>query len=236
MQYSNPLLCATLIRRYQRFLADVELASGEVITVHTPNTGAMSGCSEPGSRVWLRDSANPKRKYRYSWELTENENGVLIGVNTGLPNTLVSEAIESGVIEELQGYPVIRQEVPYGKENSRIDLLLEGHDERPPCYVEIKNVTARDASGAAFFPDAVSARATKHLRELAVVVEDGGRAMLCFCVQRADTECVRPADEIDPVYGDNLREALARGVEAIAYSAEVSPREIRLGKRLPVVC
>ncbi len=236
MKFDHPLQPATLIRRYKRFLADVVLPNGEEITVHTPNTGAMTGCAEPGSTVFLRDVDNPKRKYRYSWEMTENSQGVMVGVHTGLTNALVREAIESGVVAELQGYETIRQEVKYGEEGSRIDLLLEGHADGRDCYVEIKNVTTCDEQGFGYFPDAVSSRATKHLRELMGVVERGGRGVIFFCVQRGDVERVRPADEIDPKYGETLRQALAAGVEALACRALVRPDVVILDTPLPVIC
>ncbi len=230
------MITATLIRRYKRFLADVELEDGSVITVHTPNTGSMLGCSEPGSRIWLRDTGNPKRKYRYSWEITENRRGELVGVNTGLPNYLVEEAIRNGTIKELQGYESLRKEVRYGSERSRIDLLLDGHRDGRPCYVEVKNVTTCDDERYAFFPDAVSSRGSKHLRELMGVVEEGARGVIFFCVQRGDAERVRPADEIDRLYGETLREAIDAGVEAIAYSAGVTPERIALERPLPFLC
>jgi len=236
MNFSPPLQAATLIRRYKRFLADVVLADGSEITVHTPNTGAMTGCAEPGSTVFLRDTDNPKRKYRYSWEMTRNSQGVFVGVHTGIVNTLVREAIEGGVVAELQGYGSIRQEVKYGEEGSRIDLLLEGHADGRDCYVEIKNVTTCDESGFGYFPDAVSARATKHLRELMGVVARGGRGVIFFCVQRGYVERVRPADEIDPLYGETLRQALAAGVEALACRALVRPDAVILDIPIPVIC
>lgn len=229
-----PLQPATLIRRYKRFLGDVTLPTGEEITVHTPNTGAMTGCAEPGSTVYLRDVANPKRKYRYSWEVTENLQGVMVGVHTGITNGLVREAIEGGVVSELQGYSSIRQEVRYGEEGSRIDLLLSGHADGRDCYVEIKNVTTCDEQGYGYFPDAVSSRATKHLRELMGVVAQGGRGVIFFCVQRGDVEAVRPADEIDPLYGETLRLAIEAGVEAIACRANVTPSQIVLEQMVPV--
>lgn len=233
MEFETSLLAGTLLQRYKRFLADVRLDDGSVITAHTPNTGSMLGCAEPGSRVWLRDAASPTRKYRYAWELVENSAGVMVGINTGVVNRLVSEAVGSGVAAELQGYESLRQEVRYGRENSRIDLLLQGG--RPDCYVEIKNVTAVDWDGTAFFPDAVSARGSKHLRELMQVVAQGKRGVICFCVQRGDARAVRPADEIDPLYGRTLREALAAGVEAVAYRASVTPQAVTLDTALPVV-
>lgn len=234
MLFNPPLQPATLIRRYKRFLADVVLPNGEEVTVHTPNTGAMTGCAEPGSTVYLRDVDNPKRKYRYSWEMTRNSQGIMVGVHTGITNQLVREAIERGVVEELQGYESIRQEVKYGEEGSRIDLLLEGHEDGRDCYVEIKNVTTCDKNGYGYFPDAVSARASKHLRELMGVVAQGDRGVIFFCVQRGDVAAVRPADEIDPHYGETLRQALAAGVEALACRAVVTPAEITLERMLPL--
>jgi len=236
MLFEPPLEPARLIRRYKRFLADVELPSGKVITVHTPNTGAMTGCAEPGSTVWLRDVDNPKRKYRYSWEMTENLAGVMVGVHTGITNTLVAEGIKSGVVTQLQGYGSLRQEVKYGEEGSRIDLLLTQHADGRACYVEIKNVTTCDEQGYGYFPDAVSTRASKHLRELMAMVAQGQRAVIFFCVQRGDVARVRPADEVDALYGKTLRQALAAGVEALAYRARVTPGEIVLEKALPVIC
>jgi len=236
LKEAPPMRPAILLRRYKRFLADVELDNGEVITVHTPNTGSMLGCSAPGSRIWLRDSGNPKRKYRYSWEITETAEGVLVGVNTGITNRLVWAGIESGTVAELQGYGSIRREVRYGSENSRIDLLLDGHADGRRCYVEVKNVTTCDGEGYAFFPDAVSVRGSKHLRELMGVVAEGGRGVIFFCVQRADATRVRPADEIDSTYGRTLREAIANGVEAVAYRARVTPQGSVLECPLPVEC
>ena len=234
MEFITPLIEATLLRRYKRFLADVRLDDGEVLTVHTANTGSMLGCAEPGSRVWLSRSESTTRKYPYSWEITKTAAGVLVGINTALPNPLVREAIEAGVIDELQGYASLRGEVAFGNERSRIDWLLED-DGKCACYVEVKNVTAAVAN-TAIFPDAVSARGTKHLRELMGVVAAGQRGVLCFCVQRGDVAGVRPADEIDVVYGKTLREAVQNGVEVIAYQAEVTPAGIALKHSLPVVC
>jgi sugar fermentation stimulation protein A len=232
LRFAQPLIEGRLLRRYNRFLADVALPGGDTVTAHCPNTGSMRGCAEPGSRVWLSDSGNAARKYPLTWEMVEAD-GAMVGLNTSLSNRLVREGIETGVIAELQGYGAIRQEVRFGAENSRVDLLLEG--DGPACWVEVKNVTLAE-DGIALFPDAVTARGAKHLRELAAMAEAGHRAVLCFCVQRGDVEEVRPADLIDPVYGRTLREALARGMEAIAYRAEVSPGGVALRQRLPVVC
>lgn len=224
-----------MLRRYKRFLADIELVNGEIITAHTANTGAMTGCSEPGSRVWLSCSDNPKRKYPFTWELVEVAPGVTCGINTMQSNKLVRNAIEFGLINELRGYQNIHCEQSYGKENSRIDLLLEPDsvDGKPPCYVEVKNVTlVKDE--VAYFPDAVSNRGTRHLRELMNVVESGNRAVIFFCVQRNDCNEVRPARDIDKVYAETLSEALLAGVEALAYRFNVTEEEISLDKRLSV--
>lgn len=236
MKFNLPLVEGLLKRRYKRFLADVELSGGETITCHCPNTGSLMGCTEPGSRVWLSRSSNAKRKYPYTWELVRVGGRVTVGINTGLSNQLVGEALERGVITELDGYATIRREVRFGEERSRVDMLLQDHGRMPECYLEVKNITAAVSGGVALFPDAVSARGTRHLRELMRVVDSGARAALCFCVQRGDVGEVRPADEIDPEYGRALRQAIAGGVEVLAYRARVSPREIRLESRLPVVC
>lgn len=230
MKLPQPLYQGKLIRRYQRFLADVELEDGTLVTAHTPNTGSMMGCALPGSRVLLSKSCNLGRKYPHSWELVHAD-GVWVGINTQLPNLLVREGIENGTITELAGYRQIRSEVPYGS-GSRIDLLLCG--DRGLCYVETKNVTLV-RQGCALFPDAVSARGQKHLRELMEMVRQGHRAVNLFVVQREDVESLSPADAIDPAYGALLREAARNGVEALAYRASVTRDEVRLERSLPVL-
>lgn len=233
MLLDPPLFPATLLRRYKRFLADVRLADGTELTVHTPNTGSMLGCAEPGMQIWLRDTQNPKRKYRYSWEMSETADGVKIGVNTGISNQLLSEAIAAGRIPELLGYLEILTEVPYGRERSRIDLLLKNGQQ--DCYIEIKNVTAADSNGLAMFPDAVTQRGTKHLRELKAMLDGGHRAVIFFSVQRGDVTGFRPAREIDPLYARTLAEVMDAGVEAMAWQAAVTPAEIALKIPLPVI-
>jgi sugar fermentation stimulation protein A len=230
LKLPQPLFHGTLIRRYQRFLADVELDDGSVVTAHTPNTGSMKGCALPGNRVMLSQSCNPGRKYPHCWELVQAD-GVWVGINTMLPNRLVREGIENGTVRELHGYQTITGEVPYGT-GSRIDLLLSGAAGK--CYVEVKNVTLVE-DGAAMFPDAVTARGRKHLGELMEVVRQGHRAVNFFVVQRGDGDRVRPADAIDPQYGAALREAARSGVELLAYRATVSAHEILLAERLPVI-
>ncbi len=227
-----PLIEGRLLRRYQRFLADVQLPDGRIVTAHTPNTGRMQGLTRPGSRVWLRDNHNPRRKYRYSWVLVEARPGVLVGIDTHLANRLVQEGIENGTIAQLQGYRHIRREVPYGREHSRIDLLLEDGP-HPPCYIEVKNVTLVE-NGTAYFPDAVTERGRKHLRELAHQVQQGNRAVVFYCIQRSDADRFRPADHIDPRYGQTLREVMQTGVEAIAYRATVSVDRIVISEGVEV--
>jgi sugar fermentation stimulation protein A len=233
MKFKARLVEGRLIRRYKRFLADVQLADG-VITAACPNTGSLMGCCAAGNRVWLSESDSATRKYRHTWELVEVD-GVMVGINTGLPNALVVEAIGADVIAELAGYASVRREVAYGEEGSRVDLVLEG-GRRKPCYVEVKNVTAAASAGIALFPDAVSERGSRHLRELMRLKRLGARPVQLYCVQRGDVNEVRPADAIDYEYGQTLREALAAGVEVLAYRARVSAREIRLADRIPVVC
>ena len=233
MKFRATLVEGRLIRRYKRFLADVQLAGG-VITAACPNTGSMMGCAEAGNRVWLSQSDSATRKYRHTWELVEVGN-TLVGINTALPNALVHEAIEGGAIPELAGYASIRREVPFGEERSRVDLVLEASG-RAPCYVEVKNVTAAVTQGVALFPDCVSDRGSRHLRELIRVKAAGLRPVQLYCVQRGDVKEVRPADGIDVEYGRMLREAIAAGVEVLAYRAKVTPDEVRLEKRIPVVC
>lgn len=228
-----PLTEGRLIVRRNRFVAEVELLDGAKVEAHCPNTGSMQGCKTPGSRVWLSAASNPERKLQWTWELVEAD-GVLVGLHTGRTNGLVKEAIEQGVVPELRDYARLRSEVRYGSEKSRIDLLLED-DDRPPCYVEVKNVTAAVEGGIGYFPDAVTERGSKHLRELMEVVRLGQRGVIFFCVQRGDVSEVRPADHIDKVYGRTLREALAAGVEAMAWRAEITPGSIHLTKPLPVV-
>ena len=233
MIYAAPLVQGRLIRRYKRFLADVQLANG-VVTAACPNTGSMLGCCEPGNRVWLSESDRATRKYRHTWEIVE-VGEVMVGINTSLPNALAAEAIANGALAELAGYANLRREVAFGEERSRVDIVLE-HPGRAACYVEVKNVTAAVSGRVALFPDAVSERGAKHLRELMRLKASGARPVQLYCVQRGDVDEVRPADAIDPEYGRTLREALACGVEVLAYRAKVTPREIRLEERIPVVC
>ena len=232
MKFPDPLIPGRLSRRYKRFLADVELENGEVVVAHCANPGSMLGLAAPGSEVWLSPSRNPARKLKYSWELIAVD-GHLVGINTSLPNGIVEEAIRADSIAELTGYSGLRREVRYGR-NSRIDLLLENED-RPPCYVEVKNVHLKRRSHVAEFPDSVTARGTKHLIELAEMAEAGARSVMLYLVQRGDCDRLEIAADIDPVYDRTLREVTARGVEALCYSCTVGRETIELDHRLPFV-
>lgn len=231
MRFAAPLIPGRLERRYKRFFADVTLRDGETVTAHCPNPGSMLGLAEPGLEVWLSRSDNPKRKLAYGLELVAAD-GTLVGVNTGHPNRLVAEALEDGAIPELAGYDRLRREVRYGQ-NSRIDILLE-RDGAPDCYLEVKNVHLQRQPGLAEFPDSVTARGAKHLKELTAMVEAGQRAVMFYLVQRDDCEAFATAADIDPGYDRALRAALDAGVEALCYACCVTPEEIRLARRLPL--
>jgi sugar fermentation stimulation protein A len=230
MKFHAPLVEGVLVKRYMRFLADVQLPSGEIVTAHCANPGSMLSVREPGARVWLSPAPTPDRKLRYTWEIIA-VNEALVGINTTHPNRIVAEAIAAGQIPELDGYPVLKREQKYGK-NSRIDILLQATD-RPPCYVEVKNVTMRrNATGPAEFPDSITARGTKHLMELAAIAATGARAVMFYLVQRADCECVTIAHDLDPVYANTLKSVMKQGVTTLCYAALVSPEGITLHKPL----
>ena len=236
MRFPTPLIPATLIRRYKRFLADVVMPDGGETTVHVANPGSMLGIATPGSRVLLSLSANPNRKLPLSWELVEVDfgNGAeWVGVNTGHPNRLVEEAIASGMVPRLAGYPRLRREVKYGKA-SRVDFLLE-RDGEPSCFVEVKNVHMMRQAGRAEFPDCVTARGARHLDDLASEVARGARAMMIYLVQIGSAESVTFARDIDPAYGAAFDRAQAAGVEAIALACRISPEGIEAERAIPVL-
>ena len=235
MKFKPALQRAVFLKRYKRFLADVQFADGKVETVHCPNTGSMRNCLVEGSPCWVSKSDNLKRKYAYTWEIATAPGGKKAGINTARANPLVVEAIEANAISELKGYADLKTEVPYGQEKSRIDILLQNNPRRSNqnCYVEVKNVTYGELSGRGLFPDAVSDRGAKHLRELMSIKQAGHRAVLFYCVQHTGIQWVEAATEIDPVYAATLQQAIKAGVEVLAYRAKLSATEIVLQTRIP---
>lgn len=231
MIFKNTLVPATLIKRYKRFLFDAELESGELITGSCPNTGSMLGLTDPGSRIWLSLHDSPTRKYKHALELVEAD-GTTVGINTGLPNRIVEEAISAGLVEPLNGYAEMKREQKYGR-NSRIDILLQD-PERPPAYVEVKNVHFMRTGGLAEFPDSPTSRGAKHLDELGDMVEAGNRAVMVYLVQRADCERLKICRDLDSNYGKAFDRAIARGVEALAMRCHITPQEIRFDRLIPV--
>jgi sugar fermentation stimulation protein A len=235
MQFGSPLVPATLARRYKRFLADVVLESGEMLTVHVANPGAMTGLDRPLSRVWLSHSDNPLRKLPYTWEIVETDLGggpELVGVNTVAPNLFVADALAAGRIPELRGYERTRREVKYGT-NSRVDFLLEGPP-RPPCYVEVKNVHLMREPKLAEFPDSVTARGAKHLDELAAVMAGGARAVQLYVIQIPSAERFGIARDIDPDYALAFDRARRAGVEMLAWRCSVRLSGIEIVEPVPL--
>jgi sugar fermentation stimulation protein A len=232
MRFPSPLIEGRLVRRYKRFLADVELAGGEVVTVHCANPGSMIGLADPGMRVLVSRATNLKRKLPWSWELVEAR-GALVGINTIHPNNLVAEAIADGAIAELAGYDSVRREVRYGK-NSRVDFLLTASG-RPDAYLEVKNVHLSRTAGLAEFPDSVTERGMKHLGELASMVAAGHRAAMLYLVHRSDASRFTLAPDIDPKYAAAFDRAAAAGVEMLVYRCRVTLEEVTVADRIPLV-
>lgn len=236
MHFASPLIRGRLIKRYKRFLVDVKLDNGKTITASCANTGSMLGLLHDGVPVWLSEHDSPTRKYRHTWEMVENDMGegpVRVGINTAHPNKIVQEAIEAKRIKPLAGYQSLRREVKYGK-NSRIDILLEDAKKRR-CYVEVKNVHLSRKKGTAEFPDSVTSRGAKHLRELADMVNDGHRAVMVYLIQRNDAKRFTLAADIDPDYADAFQTARDAGVEAIAYRCALDDHGINLDRAVRVV-
>jgi len=235
MRFAAPLIPATLVKRYKRFLADVTMPDGSAITVHVANPGAMTGLATPGARVWLSKSDKAGRKLPHSWELVEADFGrglELVGVNTAHPNPLVGAALAAGAIPELSGYDTIRREVKYGK-NSRVDFLLESAG-RPPCYVEIKNVHLMRQTGLAEFPDAKTERGAKHLDELGDMVAQGHRAVMLYLIQIGSAKRFALARDVDPKYGAAFDRARSRGVEAMAWKCMITMDGIEIAEPVPM--
>lgn len=234
MQFDPPLEEGRLLRRYKRFLADIETASGEQLTIHCPNTGSMLNCMSEGCRVWFSRSSDPKRKLPGTWEVGETPQGRLACINTARANALVEEALRAGVITELADFTELKREVRFGEENSRADFRLDYAT--GPAWIEVKSVTLGFPDTAvAAFPDARTERGAKHLRELASLARQGVRAVQLYCVNLTGIEAVRAAAEIDLAYAAGLGEAKAAGVEVLAYGAEITPQGMRLVRRLDVL-
>ncbi len=225
-----PLISGILIRRYKRFLADVRLDTGERVTAHCPNSGSMKGCAVEGERVWLSVSDNPKRKYAHTWELIKVPD-TFIGINTMVPNRLVKQGIEQGLIRELSGYDTVTSEVKTSA-HTRLDLMLSKKDGQR-CYVEIKNCTLVER-GVAMFPDAVTTRGQKHLEELQHLVSQGHEGVIFYLIQRTDAMVFKPADGIDSAYGEKLRQAVENGVKVVTRDTRIDTRQIRIGRPIPV--
>lgn len=233
MEFETPLIPGTLIRRYKRFLADVELDDGREITAHCANPGAMLGLNMAGLRVWLEPNDNPKRKLKFGWKLVELPGDALAGIDTGVPNKVVGNALRAGRIAPLAAYETVRPEQKYGQ-NSRIDFLLS-QPGLPDAYVEVKNVHLMRAPGLAEFPDSVTARGAKHLDDLAEEAARGNRAVMLYCIQRDDCDRLDLARDLDPAYAAAFDRARSRGVEALAYRCSLSTSRITLERPVPIV-
>ncbi len=230
MRFETPLVPARLIRRYKRFLADCRLEDGREVTAHCANPGSMMGLKDEGMKIWLEPNDDPKKKLKFGWRLVDHENGHFTGVDTSVPNRALKAALEDGAIAELAAYKTVRPEVKYG-EKSRIDFLLT-QDGLPDCYVEVKSVTLSRRPGVAEFPDSVTARGTKHLGELAKMIEAGHRAVMLYLVQRTDCESFTLAADIDPAYAAAFEVAHAKGVERLIYGTQISPEGVKIGTKI----
>ncbi len=233
MRFPTPLVPARLIRRYKRFLADCVLEDGSEVTAHCPNPGAMLGLKDDGARIWLLPNDDPKKKLKYGWRLVELPDHHFAGIDAGLPNRLVKDALAEGGVPALTGYSQTRPEQRYGAENSRIDFLLS-EPGRPDAYVEVKNCHLRRAEDWAEFPDCVTKRGAKHLRELTAIAQSGGRAVMLYVVQRTDCTRFRLAPDLDPAYAQAFDVAREAGVEVLCHGTEITREGIRLTGALPV--
>lgn len=228
MKFENKLVHGKLIRRYKRFLSDIELDTGELVVAHCTNSGSMKSCLENGAEVYLSPVNDPKRKTRFTWEMIKINNG-WVGINTGIPNKLAYEAIVAGTIPGLEGYTKVKREVKF--EDSRFDVYAENKEEK--CFIEVKNVSMKE-NEFALFPDAVTIRGQKHLKTLMEVKKLGIRAVMLYIIQRSDVEIFAPAKTIDPEYASLLKKAIETGVEVIPMQAKVTPKGVDLKKRLPI--
>jgi sugar fermentation stimulation protein A len=232
MIFASPLVTGRLVQRYKRFLADIILDNGNPITSSVPNTGSMLGLTDPGIRVWLSISDGLKRKYPHTLQMVETQ-GIMVGINTGLPNRIAEEAILSGLLPSLNGYAEFKREQKYGL-NSRIDILLRDPD-RPDAYVEVKNVHFSRSAGLAEFPDSPTARGAKHLDELGNMVENGHRGVMLYVIQRGDCDRLKICGDLDPVYAAAFERAMRRGVEAYAVKCHITPTGIAAISTMPII-
>jgi len=232
MKFSNKLIKAKFVKRYKRFFSDHILENGQLVTAHCPNTGAMTGVAKEGITSWLSQNDDPKRKLKWTWELTQ-ENNTIVGVNTHNPNKIIQEAINNKEIKELLDYNTLKREVKYGV-NSKIDIFLQD-DNKTDCYVEIKNVHLSRKKNLAEFPDGITSRGTKHLKELNNVAQTGGRAVMLYLIQRNDCNSFKIAEDIDPEYGKAFIEAKNAGVEVICIDTILSTTEINIGKNIKLL-
>lgn len=232
MRFSTPLIPGTLVRRWNRFLSEVTLETGELVRAHCPNPGSMMGLKEPGMRVWLEPNDDPKKKLKHGWRLAELPGGHWAGIDTAVPNRVVKEALAEGKITELAAYGNVRPEVPYA-EKSRVDFLLT-EPGLPDAYVEVKNVHLRRDGDWAEFPDSVTARGARHLKDLSDMVGAGHRAVNVFLIQRTDCTRLKMAADLDPTYAEAFDAARAAGVEMLAYGTRINPEGVWLTGPLPV--
>lgn len=232
MQFSTPLVRATLVRRYKRFLSDVVLEDGREVVAHCPNPGSMLGLKDEGVAVWLEPNEDPKKKLKYGWRLVELPETVMVGIDTSIPNRVVGEALTSGLVTELTDYKNIRPEVKYG-ENSRVDFLLTG-DELPDAFLEVKSVTLSRQTSVAEFPDSVTTRGTKHLHDLLETVRQGHRAIMLYLVQRTDCNAFKLASDIDPKYAKAFDQAREAGVEVLCYGTHIDEHGVTFATSIPV--
>jgi sugar fermentation stimulation protein A len=232
MRFPTPLVRARLVRRYKRFLADIALEDGRAVTAHCPNPGSMMGLAEPGADIWVEPNDDPRKKLRFGWRLVELAGGHLAGIDAGLPNRIVAEALAADRIPALSGYAAIRPEQRYGK-RSRVDFLLSGPG-RVDAYVEVKNVHLRRGDDWAEFPDCVTTRGTRHLQELTRIAATGGRAVMLYVVQRNDCARFRLAGDLDPAYAQAFDAARAAGVEMLCHGTTISRTGVDLAGALPV--
>ena len=230
MQFQTPLIPAKLTKRYKRFLADCTLDDGQQITAHCPNPGSMIGLADPNTRIWLEPNCNPRKKLKFGWRLVDHMNGHFTGIDTTIPNRILRQALEARIVPSFNQYDSVHPEVRVS-ENSRIDFLLTAR-KKPNIYIEVKSVTLMRQAGIAEFPDAITQRGTRHLRELEHISNQGHCAILFFLVQRTDCHHVTIAHDIDQAYANALKQAQTAGVEVLAYGSHINPKEINLSAEI----